>query len=80
MSTKRIYLDHTAGKPVIPQVIEAMLPYMKSRYGNPSSVHSFGRDARQRLEDTRQKIAELINAETNELDDLFDGVNYSEVE
>ncbi len=64
--TKRIYMDHTAGKPVDPRVMEALLPYMKSLYGNPSSVHSFGQEARQAIEETRTKIAELINAERKE--------------
>jgi len=63
---KRIYMDHTAGRPVDPHVIEAMLPYMKSLYGNPSSVHSFGQEARQALEEARTKVAELINAERKE--------------
>jgi cysteine desulfurase len=67
MSTpKRIYMDHTAGKPVDPNVIEAMLPYMKLSYGNPSSVHSFSQEVRQALEESREKIAELINAEDRE--------------
>ncbi|MDH5459422.1 MAG: cysteine desulfurase NifS [Candidatus Bathyarchaeota archaeon] len=63
---KRIYMDHTAGRPVDPRVIEAMLPYMKSLYGNPSSVHSFGQEARQAMEEARTKVAELINAESKE--------------
>jgi len=61
---KRIYMDHTAGRPVDPRVIEAMLPYMKSLCGNPSSVHSFGQEARQALEEARTKVAESINAES----------------
>jgi cysteine desulfurase len=60
---KRIYMDHTAGKPVDPRVTEAMLPYMKSFYGNPSSIHSFSQETRQALENGRSKIAELIKAE-----------------
>ena len=64
--TKRVYMDHTAGKPVDPRVIEVMLPYMKSLYSNPSSIHSFGQETRQALEDARTKIAELINAERKE--------------
>lgn len=64
--TKRIYMDHTAGKPVDPHVMEAMMLYMKSLYGNPSSVHSFGQEARQAIEEARTKIAELINAERKE--------------
>jgi len=64
---KRIYMDHTAGRPVDPHVIEAMLPYMKSLCGNPSSVHSFGQEARQALEETRINVAESINGESKEL-------------
>jgi cysteine desulfurase len=63
---KRIYMDHTAGRPLDPRVLEAMLPYMKSLYGNPSSVHSFGQEARQAIEEARTKVAELINAERKE--------------
>jgi len=66
MSTKRVYMDNTAGMPVDPRVVEAMLPYMASVYGNPSSLHSFGQEARQALEGARAKIAELINAERKE--------------
>lgn len=67
MSTaKRIYMDHTAGRPVEPRVIEAMLPYMKSFYGNPASLHSFGQEPRKALEEARAKIAELVNAERKE--------------
>ena len=67
MSTaKRVYMDHAAGKPVDPRVVEAMLPYMKTFYGNPSSLHQFGQEARKALEDARTKIAELINAERKE--------------
>jgi cysteine desulfurase len=67
MSTlKRVYMDHAAGKPVDSQVAEAMLPYMKTFYGNPSSLHQFGQEARKALEDARTKIAELVNAERKE--------------
>lgn len=59
-------MDHTAGRPHDPRVIEAMLPYMKSLYGNPSSVHSFGQEARQAIEGARTKVVELINAERKE--------------
>ena len=59
-------MDHAAGRPVAPQVVEAMLPYMKTFYGNPSSLHEFGQEARKALEDARTKIAELINAERKE--------------
>ena len=67
MSTaKRVYMDHATGKPVDPRVVEAMLPHMKTFYGNPSSLHQFGQEARRALEDARTKIAELINAERKE--------------
>lgn len=59
-------MDHAAGKPVDLRVVEAMLPHMKTFYGNPSSLHQFGQEARKALEDARTKIAELINAERKE--------------
>jgi len=63
---KRVYMDHTAGRPLDPRVLKAMVPYMKSLYGNPSSVHSFGQEARRGIEEARTKVAELINAERKE--------------
>jgi len=63
---RRIYMDHAAGKPVDSRVIEAMLPYMKSSYGNPSSLHVLGQEARKALEEARAKVAELIGAEKKE--------------
>ncbi len=74
---KRIYMDHTAGRPVDPRVIEAMLPYMKSLYGNPSSVHSFGQEARQAIEKAKTKVAESINAESKESIFLTSGATES---
>lgn len=65
-TTKRIYMDHTAGKPVDPRVIDAMLPYMKVAYGNPASLHSFGQEPSKALEEARARIADLINAEKKE--------------
>jgi len=59
-------MDHTAGRPLDPRVLKAMVPYMKSLYGNPSSVHSFGQEARRGIEEARTKVAELINAERKE--------------
>lgn len=63
---KRIYMDHTSGKPVDPRVTDAMLQYMSQFYGNPSSFHIFGQEAKQALEQARARIAELINAERKE--------------
>ena len=74
---KHIYMDHAAGRPVDTRVIEAMSPYMKSLCGNPSSVHSFGQEARQALEEARTKVAELINAESRESIFLTSGATES---
>jgi cysteine desulfurase len=63
----RIDMDHAAAKPVDPRVIGAMLPYMKWSYGNPSSLHTLGQEAKRAMEDARTKIATLINAEKKEL-------------
>jgi len=59
-------MDHSAGKPVEPRVIEAMLPYMKSSYGNASSLHALGQEAKRALEQARAQVASLINAEKKE--------------
>jgi cysteine desulfurase len=59
-------MDHAAGRPVEPRVIEAMLPYMKSSYGNPSSLHVFGQEAKRAVEEARAQVARLINAEKKE--------------
>lgn len=63
---RRIYMDHTAGRPVDSRVVEAMLPYVEMLYGNPASLHSYGQMPREALEQARAKIAELINAEKKE--------------
>ena len=63
---KKVYMDHVAGKPVDPRVIEAIMPLIKDFYGNPSSIHSFGHEPRKALEEARAKIAKLINAEKPE--------------
>ena len=59
-------MDYTAGKPVDARVAEAMLPYMNTFYGNPSSVHSLGQEAKRALEEARARVAQLINAEKKE--------------
>lgn len=59
-------MDHAAGRPVDPRVIDAMLPYMQTTHGNPSSLHTYGQEARKALEEARTKIANLINAEKKE--------------
>ncbi|MBM3242348.1 cysteine desulfurase NifS [Candidatus Poribacteria bacterium] len=59
---KRIYLDHNATTPVHPEVKEAMLPYYEEFFGNASSVHSYGREAREAIDVAREQVAELIGA------------------
>ena len=59
-------MDHAAGRPVDPRVLEAMLPYMSSLFGNASSLHALGQEAKQALEEARTKVAELVNAEKKE--------------
>lgn len=64
---KRYYFDHNATTPVRPEVIEAMVPYLTKMYGNASSVHSYGREAKNALETSREKIAGFIGADPDEI-------------
>ncbi len=64
---KRIYLDHIAGTPLHPTVLNAMLPYLKEKFGNPQSLHSLGQEALQAIEESREKVAHLINAKPSEI-------------
>jgi cysteine desulfurase len=59
-------MDYSAGKPVDPRVTDAMLPFFNSRFGNPSSVHTLGQEAKQALQNSREVVAKLINSETPE--------------
>lgn len=63
----KAYLDHGATTPVDPQVVEAMLPFYKEEYGNASSLHRWGRQAKKALEESREKIAGRINADPEEI-------------
>jgi len=63
---RRVYMDHTAGMPVDPRVLEAMMPYFSQQYGNPSSLHSWGNEARKAMEDARAKIVALVGAKRSE--------------
>lgn len=65
-TAKRVNMDYAAGKPVDSRALEAMLPYMKTSYGNPSSLHVAGQEAKHALDEARTKVAELINAEKAE--------------
>lgn len=64
---RTIYVDNAATTQVDEEVIEEMLPYMRSQYGNASSLHLFGREAYQGLEKARQQVADLLNASTKEV-------------
>ncbi|WP_026689113.1 cysteine desulfurase family protein [Alteribacter aurantiacus] len=64
---KRIYLDHAATSPVLPDVVKAMMPYYEDMFGNPSSIHHFGREARRGLDQARERIAKGINARFHEI-------------
>jgi len=64
--TRRVYMDHAAGKPVAPEILEVMMPYYTDKYGNPSSPHSWGNEARKAMEDARVKIVSLIAAKKPE--------------
>ncbi len=64
---KQIYLDYNATSPVRPEVLEAMLPYYKEQFGNPSSVHWAGRQVSGALEKAREQVAALINASPAEI-------------
>ncbi len=64
---KRIYLDYAATTPTHPSVVKEILPYFSDIFGNASSIHSFGQDARAAVENGRRKVADLVGATTNEI-------------
>ena len=63
----RIYLDYNASTPIAPQVLEAMMPYLTSKFGNPSSSHSFGVECRAGVEQARERMANLLGCEASEI-------------
>ncbi len=69
--SKQVYMDHSATTAVDPAVTEAMLPYFSEKYGNPSSLYSIGRQSRRSVEESRQKVADLIGAKKEEI--IFTG-------
>ena len=65
--SRRIYLDHNASTPVHPEVVAAMLPFFGEVYGNPSSVHAFGRAAREAMDDARTRVATFLAVRPEEI-------------
>ncbi len=63
----RIYLDNAATTPLDPEVLDAMLPYMREHHGNPSAIHSYGRTTRAAIEQARRKISGLLNCAPGEI-------------
>ena len=63
---RRVYMDHTAGKPVDARVLEVMMPFFDRQYGNPSSLHSWGNEVRKPMEEARAKVLSLIGAKRSE--------------
>ncbi len=68
---KRIYFDHAATTPVHPEALAAMLPYFSEKFGNPSSLHGYGQEAAQAVEEARKQLASLLNADPREI--IFTG-------
>ena len=64
---RRIYLDNSATTPIAPEVLDAMLPYLRDKFGNASSIHFFGQEARAAVDKARHQVAALINARPAEI-------------
>jgi len=64
---KRIYLDYAATTPTDPEVVKAMEPYFFAKFGNPSSIHAFGQEAKKAIEDSRQILASFLGAKPEEI-------------
>jgi cysteine desulfurase len=64
---RRVYLDHNASTSVHPEVLEAMLPYFSERFGNPSSIHGVGREARDGVETARERVADFLRVGKDEI-------------
>ncbi|HYH47105.1 MAG TPA: aminotransferase class V-fold PLP-dependent enzyme, partial [Thermoanaerobaculia bacterium] len=62
-----VYLDHNATTPLDPRVRAALLPWLGERWGNPSSVHRFGQEARNAVEEAREKVAALLGGRPPEV-------------
>src|SRR5213083_28142 len=65
--SRRVYLDHNASTPVHPEVVAEMLPYFSELYGNPSSIHAFGREARDGMDLARERVARFLTVSPQEI-------------
>ncbi|HCX90909.1 MAG: cysteine desulfurase NifS [Deltaproteobacteria bacterium CG12_big_fil_rev_8_21_14_0_65_43_10] len=64
---KKIYMDHNATTPLHPEALDAMLPFLKDNFGNPSSIHWAGRGVKKYIDEAREKVASLLNADPSEI-------------
>ena len=64
---RKVYFDHSATTPVDPRVLRAMLPYFSKKFGNTSSIHTFGREGKVATEEARERIARALNADASEI-------------
>jgi cysteine desulfurase len=67
MKARSVYLDNNATTRVAPEVLEEMLPFLKERYGNPSSMYSFGGDVHRDLDTARERVAALLHCHPTEV-------------
>lgn len=63
----RVYLDHAAGTPVLPEVLEVMLPYFSDQFGNPGGVYKEGQEAREAVSNARKRVAEILHSRVGEV-------------
>lgn len=68
---RKVYMDYAATTPVDPRVVKTMMPYLNKNFGNTMSLHSWGREAKSALEDSRETVADLMHAEPEEI--IFTG-------
>jgi cysteine desulfurase len=64
---RKVYLDYNATTPIDPRVLEEMTPYLREHFGNPSSIHSFGRKGKEALDNAREQVSRLISASPKEI-------------
>ncbi|MFZ5559518.1 MAG: cysteine desulfurase family protein [Patescibacteria group bacterium] len=67
MKNKRVYFDYAATTPLDPKVLKKMVPYLKDKYGNPSSIHKFGREGSEAIDNTREQVAKFLGCKPTEI-------------